>query len=814
MKLLSVYVENFGKLHRYRLEPDSGLTTLLEPNGWGKTTLAAFLKAMLYDLPKSSRRNLDENERVKYTPWQGGAYGGSLTFSCRKGVFRAERFFDPDSFALYDEATGKPSDAFSERLGEELFGIDADGFERSVFFSFRSLAASAKNDTVSAKLTGVADDAHDMARFDIAMKALDERRKEYKKTGNRGRIGELEEQLRTIGQNIRDARSASAERDGAEQELAGLRAKIGQAEQEERLLRSAVERVRDKRKEVSDLEQEDRDLLARSGGSLPDDEALKEQWDISTRLQTRNADLRRAELSPQEKADLDRLSAVFRDGVPDAGVLAGKQRELSETETLRGRILALREVGTTIPEAYRKYGIPDGSRFAGAEAALADATGSGTSGKAGRFPRIAAPVFLLAGVLLAAVGALLPNSAVAVSGGVLTVIGLLLLLRMLFRGKKSLPRGPEHPSVVALLEQYGIPHADGDLRLALERLRHESDAARAALEREAEIGRKQEELRQSEAALRAFLRQYGIGDGGIADGLNRLEGQRNEYLRLLERRTDVERETAAIREELRGLQSGLEGFLSRYGTDPSRDSAQRLRDLEQRVQKHRSLLDRIAGTRNALDGAIRDPGTDPAGSDPQRRLAELTDDLALLRGKTEQTVGRLTNLNRIAEQLPELEEQRERLTEESGTLQANLEVLQNTAAFLRKAKEALTARYLDGMREGFGRYLARMAGENPPAADMDADLDVTVEEYGKRQKPESYSRGWQDLMRFCARLALTDALFRDGEPPFLLLDDPFSGLDDAHLAAALDLLRSVSSKKQLLYFTCASPRSATIGTAP
>ena len=64
MKLISVCVENFGKLHQYRLDPSEGLNTILAENGWGKTTLAAFLKAMLYGLPKSTRNSLDENERA------------------------------------------------------------------------------------------------------------------------------------------------------------------------------------------------------------------------------------------------------------------------------------------------------------------------------------------------------------------------------------------------------------------------------------------------------------------------------------------------------------------------------------------------------------------------------------------------------------------------------------------------------------------------------------------------------------------------------------------------------------------------------
>ena len=123
MKICSLSIENFGKLHRYDLTLQGGLNTLCQENGWGKTTLAAFLKAMFYGLPKSGKKDLDENDYKRFTPWQGGPFGGTMEFTCQKGRFRVERTFgEAESFALYDTASGLASSAFSENLGEELFG--------------------------------------------------------------------------------------------------------------------------------------------------------------------------------------------------------------------------------------------------------------------------------------------------------------------------------------------------------------------------------------------------------------------------------------------------------------------------------------------------------------------------------------------------------------------------------------------------------------------------------------------------------------------------------------------------------------------
>ena len=108
MKLISLSVENFGVLHSETFACEDGLNVVCRENGAGKTTLAAFLCAMLYGLPASRKSDLAENERKKYQPWQGGPFGGSMTFSVGDKTYRVERYFSDgasakrDSFVLYD----------------------------------------------------------------------------------------------------------------------------------------------------------------------------------------------------------------------------------------------------------------------------------------------------------------------------------------------------------------------------------------------------------------------------------------------------------------------------------------------------------------------------------------------------------------------------------------------------------------------------------------------------------------------------------------------------------------------------------------
>ena len=77
MRLLSLHIDAFGKLSDFKLDFDAGLTEIMQENGYGKSTVAAFIKAMLYGLPDNRKRGI-ANERKFYAPWSGGDFGGTL----------------------------------------------------------------------------------------------------------------------------------------------------------------------------------------------------------------------------------------------------------------------------------------------------------------------------------------------------------------------------------------------------------------------------------------------------------------------------------------------------------------------------------------------------------------------------------------------------------------------------------------------------------------------------------------------------------------------------------------------------------------
>lgn len=207
MIIKKCYIENFGKFHEFYYEFDDKINTIIGENGWGKTTFAVFIKAMFYGLECDIRKKVSDNERKKYLPWQGGRYGGNIEFVIEGKGYKIERFFDPrgreDTFALCDLETGNISDEFSENIGEEIFKIDRESYERSTYIPQNAISVTV-TDSISAKMSNMVENVNDISNSDSAIEILEARKMEYRKPGAKGRIPELEQKIQNKSAELED----------------------------------------------------------------------------------------------------------------------------------------------------------------------------------------------------------------------------------------------------------------------------------------------------------------------------------------------------------------------------------------------------------------------------------------------------------------------------------------------------------------------------------------------------------------------------------------------------------------------------------
>ena len=79
----------FGKLEHTALSFSDGLNIIEAPNESGKSTLLAFLRAMLYGLSTRERGAMADKNR--YAPWSLAPMRGTLELSCRAGSITIQR---------------------------------------------------------------------------------------------------------------------------------------------------------------------------------------------------------------------------------------------------------------------------------------------------------------------------------------------------------------------------------------------------------------------------------------------------------------------------------------------------------------------------------------------------------------------------------------------------------------------------------------------------------------------------------------------------------------------------------------------------
>jgi len=136
-----IRIDKFGGLRGFEAELTPGLTVLLGGNESGKTTLCAFVRAMLYGMNGKSASVL-QNERKKYMPWGETAMGGSLRLRKGRECYEIVRVFGQtkksDTCRVVNVETGEVLQVpAGKEPGEMLLGVEESVFADTLFVSFR-----------------------------------------------------------------------------------------------------------------------------------------------------------------------------------------------------------------------------------------------------------------------------------------------------------------------------------------------------------------------------------------------------------------------------------------------------------------------------------------------------------------------------------------------------------------------------------------------------------------------------------------------------------------------------------------------------
>ena len=135
MILKELTIRGFGKFHDRTVVFSDGVNIIYGGNEAGKSTLHAFLTAMLYGLPRAKGRASKTDAFMRHQPWFGdGAYGGSLRVSFGDREYRIERNFlkSATDLTIVDLKEGVFREEPEALLREMLGGLTETAFHNTV----------------------------------------------------------------------------------------------------------------------------------------------------------------------------------------------------------------------------------------------------------------------------------------------------------------------------------------------------------------------------------------------------------------------------------------------------------------------------------------------------------------------------------------------------------------------------------------------------------------------------------------------------------------------------------------------------------
>ena len=238
MKIKSLYISSFGKIKNYSLSLDDGINTILENNGWGKSTLSTFIKAMFYGL-NDTKRNIIDNERTKFRPWDSTeTFGGNIVFTWKNSEYKIERFFgaksSEDTVRLFDNVTGKEFSK-TEMLGQRIFQIDEEGFLSTTYFSQKDLEVKT-NSSLTQKYSS-SNESEFADDVDEYIQKLENKVKEYRQIrGDKGLISDVKKEIFALNSQIDEASKAK-------ETIQSLKSQITDCEKECAVLKTEVDAI-------------------------------------------------------------------------------------------------------------------------------------------------------------------------------------------------------------------------------------------------------------------------------------------------------------------------------------------------------------------------------------------------------------------------------------------------------------------------------------------------------------------------------------------------------------------------------------------
>ena len=739
MRIIKLYIREFGGITDKTLDLAEGLNIIYGENESGKSTIALFIRFMLYGLPKKSTKSTDRERSVS---WRGGRAEGGMLVECGSVLYRIERSAVAsgtranETLSFTNISTGE---AISGEPGQIFFGVPAEIYESSSSVSQMNVTRINGEKTVSAieNMLVSADENVDVSRV---LKAMDNVRKDYRlNRGEGGIIFDTKHEISRLKARLSDVTQKHLNYNRTSEELAKAQRSFEEIDAQRQGSARMLEQINDavilrrfleldeNRAALSNMEKSLSELekAQTRGDFLPTDAHLSalKQARVSLNEASVKCALKKREYDSLPKIDSEKLPLAQKG--EQIRAVGGKDAYLSE-------VLKLDRLS--------------GSRKKGGTAAL------------------------ISSVIIAAAGVALLPIHLAITAVASGVAALLLCLGVTFitKSKRALTERN------TLSEQLGAPFSELGAfaesciaALAEKEALEAKSAASFALLKDAE-----QEVADKYARLIGLLTMTVEREVIQTDNVKELSLSEEEKIgKFLKRQGELKQDIHGLQMLISNEREKLSGYdreaLSETVTiDPSSLTPKHIEDAKHKERFDRQRFEIISS-----------------------RVEKLRESLATLRG------GIFESPTDISDKIAELEVKLKKSEEYYNALMLAKE-------HIEKASESMSSGVTPIIGKTAGELMARICDGAHASVQTNKSLGLSVEQDGFHVDSSLLSGGTRDAAYIALRISLMMRLFGEELPP-LILDETLCQLDNVRALNMLEVLANLSeTSTQCILFTC------------
>lgn len=847
MKILSCYIANFGCIKNKEYKFNDHLNTFCEDNGQGKSTLAAFIKAMFYGLPKTTTKSFD---REHYIPFDNIEASGNILFVYNNKEYKIERTFfkniKDDDIKIYEN--GKINNDLLPTPGEIIFGLDLESFNRTMFIFSNDLEINS-TDNINSKMSHYVEDS----TFDLneVIDKLDKYKKKLKPSRLADEKGLIADVTNTISKKIEELNNLYNIKnnlngkyklfDDLNIEIKELNTKLSKAASINEIINN-WQRYDDYKQKIYEGRKDVAFFKEKYQYGIPNDEELKINENNLNEMNNINTKKESIDLTQFEKDKLIKYSSLFKE-IPSKDTISEytsfindyyqkknyKIEELNQNEIIIYNKYINKNIDDSIFDQlndFKNEYLETKKQFDQTPNYIIKKTLE-TKKKKSYLPLI----LLIISILIIALGiglGFINNLLFVISG-----IGLILLfvagfiyLKNQINDKQLSYINEEIPNIEkeelnkklnliinkidTIIMQYGFSSSlNESVDVALTLFKNEYDRYKEINDKYNKINNQkqinQKEINSLEEKIKSFFSQYNFQETNYNLTLQNLIAAINEYQNLKNKKENIDNIINELDNKYSSIKDNLDKFISKYHID------QDVKSYIDTVRVDKGVLAKNKTNLNILINEFNNFVEEKNLYNRPENIEKIdtnsiTNELSIKNKSFSRIKDDIANDELEIEKIEACNNEIIKSKEKLQELKYKYKIVGETIKSIKEAEETLKHKYIEPMLNKFNQYSSILGEVINEEITMDSDYNLSVIHNGKEKDYRHLSSGQLSLCALCYRLAIIDNIFKE-DKPFIILDDIFINLDKNNLIKASKLLKQLSNQRQIIYFTCHESRN-------